>query len=487
MSAMHSPTHDAVRPSQALSHLPPLAVLPVVRTAIDQILAELRRAQSALTGARPADPQRAESYAAWMRSNNELRGRPTMYPYVGAGFGNGPLVQLADGSVKWDMLSGIGVHMFGHSDARMVEAALEGALSDTCMQGHLQHNTDVLAVAEILAQEAGRASRLRHCFVTNSGCMANENALKICQQKTGSAPRILAFADCFMGRSTTMSQIGDTAAYRQGLVQNTLVDYMPFYDSALGAKSTEATVALLKQAIARYPKQHSCFVMEVVQGEGGFNVATKEFLVALMQTCKDASIPVWIDEIQSFGRTENMFAFETLGVGEYVDVVTVGKLSQVCACLFTPEFNPGPGLLAGTFSSSTSAYHVGRRALEILRDGDYYGPRGRIAQLHHAFRAAAEDLVRRRPEFFPPVIDAHGRALPGVVGGIGAMLRLTPLGGDKDQLGALLKVLFEEGVIALTCGHGPYHLRFLPPLGVMEPAQFKPVFEILEHALERAR
>ena len=476
----------AVASHGGLSHLPPLAIDPTVRAAIDQILVQLRRAQASLTGARPADPAKAESYSAWMQRNNELRGRPTMYPYVGAGFGHGLLVELADGSVKWDMLSGIGVHMFGHSDARMVEAALEGALSDLCMQGHLQHNTDVLAVAEILASEAARTSRLRHCFVTNSGCMANENALKICQQKTQSAPRILAFADSFMGRSTTMSQIGDTAAYRQGLVLNTLVDYMPFYDAALAEESTRTTLALLKQTIARYPKQHSCFVMEVVQGEGGFNVASREFLVALMQTCKNASIPVWVDEVQSFGRTENMFAFETLGVGEYVDVATVGKLSQVCACLFTPEFNPGPGLLAGTFSSSTSAYHVGARALEILRTGGYYGPSGRIAKLHQGFRDCAQDLVRRRPEFFPPVLDGAGRTLPSVIGGIGAMLRLTPLGGDKDRLVAFLKILFDEGVIALTCGHGPYHLRFLPPLGVMEVAQFKPVFAILEKALEKS-
>ena len=73
-----------------------------------------------------------------------------------------------------------------------------------------------------------------------------------------------------------------------------------------------------------------------------------------------------------------------------------------------------------------------------------------------------------------------------MIGGIGAMLRLTPLGGDKDRLVAFLKILFDEGVIALTCGHGPYHLRFLPPLGVMEVAQFKPVFAILEKALEKA-
>ncbi|MSR44062.1 MAG: aminotransferase class III-fold pyridoxal phosphate-dependent enzyme [Phycisphaerales bacterium] len=468
-----------------LSHLPPLAVNPRVRGAIDLIIDELKREQASMTGARGSDSNKTEAYAAWMSRNNELRGRPTMYPYVGAGFGHGPLVQLADGSVKWDMLSGIGINMFGHSDSRMVEAAIEAALSDVCMQGHLQHNTDVLAISELLSAEAARVSRLRHCFVTNSGCMANENALKICQQKTQSAPRVIAFNDCFMGRSTTMSQIGDSAAYRQGLVQNILVDYMPFYDPAQGSRSTDATVRALKQAIARYPKQHSCFVMEVIQGEGGFNVAPREFLVALMQICKAAAIPIWIDEIQSFGRTENMFAFDTLGVGEFVDVVTVGKMTQVCACLFTSDFNPGPGLMAGTFSSSTSAYHIGLRGLEILQSGGYYGADGRIAKLHRAFRECAEDLVARRGEFFPPVVDSHGRTLPDVIGGIGAMLRLTPLGGDKDRISALLKVLFEEGVIALNCGHGPYHLRFLPPIGVMEPAQFKPVFAIIERALQR--
>lgn len=111
-----------------LSHLPHLATLPAVRSAIDTILAELRRAQASITGARPADTSKVESHASWLKRNNELRGRATMYPYVGAGIGNGALVQLADGSVKWDMINGIGVNMFGHSDSRMVEAALESAL-----------------------------------------------------------------------------------------------------------------------------------------------------------------------------------------------------------------------------------------------------------------------------------------------------------------------------------------------------------------------
>ncbi len=469
----------------ALSNLPPLAKSPTVCKAFAGILGELSRSQATISGARAADPAKATSYDDWMKRNTQVRGRATMYPFVGSGFGRGALVELADGSVKWDMISSIGVNMFGHSDPRMVEAALQSALSDVCMQGHLQHNSDALAVSELLIAEASKTSRLRHCFVTNSGCMANETALKICQQKTKSAPRVIAFNDCFMGRSTTMSQIGDAPAYRQGLVQNVLVDYIPFYDPQLGSLSTDAAVAQLKQLIARFPNQHSCFAMEVVQGEGGFNVAPRAFLEALMSICRDASIPIWIDEIQTFGRTERMFAFEALGLGEYVDLVTVGKLSQICACLFSEAFNPAPGLIAGTFMSSTSAFHVGRRTLEILRSGDYYGANGRIAKLHHAFRACVESLAKRRPEYFPPIVDAKGRASNEIVGGIGGMMRFTPLGGSKDALNALLKILFEEGVIALTCGHGPYHIRLLPPFGVMEPSQFEPVFEIIERSLAR--
>ena len=55
-------------------------------------------------------------------------------------------------------------------------------------------------------------------------------------QKHAPANRVLAFRDCFMGRSITMCQIGDTAEYRQGVPLSTLVDYMPFWDSVEAAR-----------------------------------------------------------------------------------------------------------------------------------------------------------------------------------------------------------------------------------------------------------
>jgi acetylornithine aminotransferase len=304
-------------------------------------------------------------------------------------------------------------------------------------------------------------------------------------QKTGGAPRILAFQDCFMGRSITMSQIGDTAAYRQGLPLSTLVDYMPFYDPLMGPRCTEMAVWHLKQYIHRYPGQHACFVMELVQGEGGFNVAPRGFLLALMETCKAAGIPVWDDEVQSFGRTESMFCFEKLGLGEYIDVVTIGKMSQACACLFAPEMNPKPGLLSGTFTASTSALQVGMEALRLMRDGGYYGAEGRNAKLHAAFRTHAAKLVARHPEWFTPVSDAFGRTSTEYMGGTGGMCRLTPFGGDKDRIMKLLQAMFEDGVMAFYCGHGPYHVRMLPPVGVMTPEQWEPVFEVIERSMTR--
>jgi 4-aminobutyrate aminotransferase-like enzyme len=472
--------------TDAISHHPsPLAGDPQVQQSIDAIVARVRAAQAALTGARAADPARKAAFDAAMKRTADVRGRGPIMPYLGTGHGNGPLVELLDGSVKWDMLNGIGVHMFGHGDPRMVAAALRAGLSDLCMQGNLTSNQDSVAFGEFLVGEARKSSRLAHCFVSNSGCMVNEAALKVCMQKTGGAPRVIAFQDCFMGRSITMSQIGDTAAYRQGLPLSTLVDYMPFYDPLLGARSIEMAVWHLKQYIHRYPGQHACFVMELVQGEGGFNTAPREFFVALMETCKAAGIPVWDDEVQSFGRTESMFAFERLGLGDYVDVVSLGKMSQACACLMTADMNPKPGLLSGTFTASTSAFQVGMEALRTMRDGGYYGPEGRNAKLHAAFRRHAEALVAKRPEWFPEVKDQFGR--PGIakVGGTGGMCRLTPYGGDKDRIMKLLHAMFEDGVMAFYCGHGPYHIRMLPPVGVMQPEQWAPVFEIIERTMSK--
>ncbi len=460
---------------------------PIVRTSIDNIIGALQQAQQSMTTARPATADREETFQSYLDRVASYKGKPPLFPYVGSGVGNGPLVELADGSVKWDMICGIGVHAFGHSDPDLVATALWAAMGDTVMQGNLQFNHDSTEFAELLVKEASRTSRIKHAFLTNSGAMANESALKVCYQKNAPASRVIAFEHCFMGRSTTLAQIGDSAGGRVGLPLNVSVDYVPFFDEAIGNASIDEAARRLRAYIARHPGQHACFVFELVQGEGGFNTAPREFFTALMDICKEHGIAVWIDEIQTFGRTESMFHFEQMGLGEYVDVVTIGKMSQICAALYTEEYAPKPGLLSGTFIGSTVAINVGRRLLERLRDGGYYGSEGKNAILQRAFRKQAQTLIARHPDWFPAVRDARGIEWPQslLATGIGGMMRITPFGGDRNKVTQLMHTLFEEGVISFYCGHGPFHLRFLPPFGVMEPAHLDEVFVILDRAMAR--
>ncbi len=66
------------------------------------------------------------------------------------------------------------------------------------------------------------------------------------------------------------------------------------------------------------------------------------------------------------------------------------------------------------------------------------------------------------------------------------MMRFTPFGGAKDKIMAACKACFDEGVILFYCGHGPYHVRMLPPLGVMKLEDWPRVFACMERGLVKA-
>jgi 4-aminobutyrate aminotransferase-like enzyme len=481
--------------SHAHSHGAELHASPALQAAIDAVVRQVTDRAQHLTDARgPRSPEARESFEAFMKRAADVRGRGLLYPYLGSGLGRGALVELIDGSVKWDMICGIGVHFFGHGDPDITAAAVRGALSDTVNHGNLQSNWEHYEFAETLARLAGRSSRLKHVYCSTSGAMANENAIKVCYQKHAPASRVLAFKDCFMGRSVTMSQIGDAAGNRVGIPLSTQVDYMPFYDALAaermgpGASGQKRYIDMcvwhLQQYIERYPKQHACFIFELVQGEGGFNVATRDFHKALMDVCKAHNIAVWDDEIQSFGRTTSMFAYEQLDLGQYVDVFCVGKMTQVCATMFTPEYNPGPGLLSGTFVSGGTQFRTGTRVLQRLDDPANYGENGRFARHHKIFCEHVRRLAASHPDWFP----SAGKWGPvgDVCGGTGGMMRFSPFGGDKDKVNKACKTMFDEGVIAFYCGHGPYHIRLLPPLPVFNEADWPKVFACIERGLAKA-
>lgn len=469
-----------------------LQASPAIQQAFDTIVAEVRERTAAITDVKPANPALKESYEDLMARAGKGRGRPLLYPYVGSGAGNGALVELADGSVKWDLVGGIGVHFMGHSHPTVIRAQLESSLEDTTKHGNLQSGAIPFHFNERLIRLAGKNSKLAHSFLTTSGAMANELALKVCLQKNTPADRVIAFKHAFMGRSLTMTSIGDSAAARDGLPINMAVDYMPFWSEVgaqkLGGKDKfiEWATWQLRQYIGRYPGRHAAFIFELIQGEGGFNTAPREYFEALMKVCKEAGIAVWVDEIQTFGRTTEMFAFDAYGLGEYVDVCCVGKMTHACAALYTEEYNPRPGLLSGTFTGATVDFKVGEAILKELETGaqehgGYYGEGGLFDQHQQAFRAEMKKLVDKHPEWFP----TH-EYVPEPYGGIGGMMRFTPFAGEKAKIVAAAKAIYEEGAVLFWCGHGPFHIRMLPPMPGMKLADYPRFFEIIERGLARA-
>jgi 4-aminobutyrate aminotransferase-like enzyme len=177
-----------------------------------------------------------------------------------------------------------------------------------------------------------------------------------------------------------------------------------------------------------------------------------------------------------------MFAYEQFEVGEYVDVFCVGKMTQACAVLCTDQYAPKPGLNSGTFTGCSTDFAAGTQVIEMLRDGDYYDSApgagdGLISKHHAEFRRHAETLIAKHPNWFPPV--PFGGPNPG---GMGGMMRITPFGGQQKKVAAACRACFDEGLVLLWCGHGPYHMRMLPPLGVFKLEDWGRVFEVIERA-----
>ena len=87
--------------------------------------------QYRVNGIRMPQIERRAHYNDKIERLGRIRGRPLAIPYLGSGMGDGALVELADGSIKYDLISGIGVHFFGHGNPIIIDAAFEASLRDT--------------------------------------------------------------------------------------------------------------------------------------------------------------------------------------------------------------------------------------------------------------------------------------------------------------------------------------------------------------------
>ena len=204
---------------------------PRFRAAKKELLDAIAQSSTRVQGVKPA-PAAPESREAYLKSIQDFerdRGRDLYFPFLSSGLGSGPFVELTDGSVKWDMITAIGVNFFGHSHPELMGELING-VSSGVMQGNLQPGVEAKEILSTILSKIGSNCRINHAWLMCSGTMSNEIALKIIRQKKAPATKILAFRDCFAGRSTAMQEITDNPGYRQGQPVYGEVYYLPFYN-----------------------------------------------------------------------------------------------------------------------------------------------------------------------------------------------------------------------------------------------------------------
>jgi acetylornithine aminotransferase len=429
---------------------------------------------SSLSGARDANPERAAEYQVLLDRLGTARGGAPFWPYLASGLGNGPFVELADGSVKLDFISGIGVHGCGHSHPQMIDAAVEGALEDTVMQGNLQQHHPTTRMCERmvgLASESG--AKIDHCLLSTSGAMANENALKIALHHNTPADRILAFDSAFAGRTLALAAVTDRPNYRMGLPLTLDVDYLPFRDPKNPERSGRWAVNELRRLLKRHPGRYAAFWAEPIAGEGGYYSGSYEFFQALCRPLREAGIPIIFDEIQTFSRTSRAFAFQHYGLDEFADIVTVGKITQVCATLYGEAFRPKGPILSQTFTGSSSSIATGLAVLDLLDSQGCFGKDGQNMKRHEYFAGRLEQL---RGQY------------PGLINGPygeGMMVGFTPGDGSFDHAKKLMTTMYDVGLLGFVCGSEPTRLRFLPPPIGTTFEHIDAAIDLLEQSLKR--
>jgi acetylornithine/succinyldiaminopimelate/putrescine aminotransferase len=425
-----------------------------------------------ITEVKPGNPELKEEYSKMLESFSAQRGGKLFYDYIGSGIGNGSLVELADGSVKYDFITGIGVHYFGHSHQGVIKAQVDGAITNTTMSGNLQQNVDSPRLFNLILEQANKyGAGFDHLFMTSSGVMTAENALKMVFQKRSPAHRVIAFEKCFMGRTLAVSQITDKAAYRKGLPQTLSVDYIPFYDAKDHKGSIDRAVTLLRQYFSRYPGEYAAICMELIQGEGGYWVGNTEFFKAIINECKKNNVSVIIDEVQTFMRTKEMFAFQYFGLDKDVDLVNIGKNSQVCATIYRNDHKPLPGLISQTFTSSGSAINAAYYIINEVANKNYLGEDGKIEKLHMRFANNLDKLATK----YPTLIEGPW--------GLGTMIGMTLFGGDLQKSKDFTFKLFDNGVLSFIAGAGPTRVRFLVPAGAATEKDIDNVCELIEKTI----
>ena len=299
--------------------------------------------------------------------------------------GEGSYVWDAEGKKYLDLFPGWGCDILGHSPHWVVKA----------IQAQVEHLIHIPNTWYTEAQgdfaEALCTRSFGKVFFANSGAEANEGAIKLARlhySQKGSGPqkyRVISFENGFHGRT-----FGAVTATAQPKYHDGLGPLLPGFRYA-PYNNLEAVKSLIDN-------ETCAILLEPVQGEGGVNIATDDFLKGLRQLCDQHDMLLIFDEVQTgMGRTGHWFGYQHSGVEP--DIMTLAKgLAAGVACgafICQDRIAPSlrPGMHASTFGGNPLAMAAGIATMKMIEeDGLLQNCREMSQRFHQHFAALKETL-----------------------------------------------------------------------------------------------
>ena len=341
--------------------------------------------------------------------------------------GQGCRVWDEQGTEYLDLYGGHAVISIGHAHPHYVEA-----VGRQVAQLGFYSNSVVNKLQQQLAERLGKACGYDDysLFLINSGAEANENALKLASFHTGRT-RVLSAQKAFHGRTSLAVEVTANPKIIAPINANGHTTFLPLNDlEAWKAELAKGDVA-------------ACIV-ECIQGVGGIQLATAEFMQGLRAACDEAGTVLICDEIQcGYGRSGKFFAHQWLGVQP--DIITVAKGIAngfpMGAVLISPKFEAVYGQLGTTFGGNHLACAAALAVLDVI-EGEGLIENARVVGEH--LLSEIKSLNNER------VKEVRGRGLM-----IGIEL-------DVPYKEVRQRLLFDEHVFTGCAGTNV--LRLLPPL-----------------------
>ena len=376
-----------------------------------------------------------------------------------------------DGKEYIDFFAGAGTLNYGHNDdamqAKVIDYIKQDGVIHSLDMGTIPRKEFLERFQEVILKP--RDLEYKVMFPGPTGTNSVESALKIARKVTG-RDTIISFTNAFHGMTVGSLSVTGNSSKREGAgipLHNTV--FMPFDDFTENQDSIDYLEKFLEGQSTGVALP-AAIILETVQGEGGINAASLDWIKKIEAVCKRWEILLIIDDIQAGnGRTGTFFSFEPAGVNP--DIVCLSKSIggmglPMAITLIKPEFDQwSPGEHNGTFRGNNLAF-IG--ATEALTNWETDAFAKDIQKKGKILRTAIESIIEGYP------------ALEGEARGRGLMQGIAI--GESALAGEICAAAFERGLIVETSGPEDEVVKFLPPL-VIDAQGLKEGLGILEESI----